>query len=139
LPHKKHNSTKDDLEPLRLRVHLVAHPVGRSGLALQQSRCAIRGHSDRSSQLNCEHALVSWHALNMEPKVSMCLFAHRTERFLSQLIRWSGLTGWLLSLLFALSGLRAVLPPTEKARRAVGTPIARSTVAPTIVLLALPI
>src|SRR5438128_11740519 len=75
----------------------------------------------------------------MEPKVSMCLFAHRTERFLSQLIRWGGLTGWLLSLLFALSGLRAVLPPTEKARRAVGKPIAPSTVAPTSVPLALPI
>ncbi len=93
----------------------------------------LRERSERYEQrLSALEALLS-------TKVSMCLFAHRTERFLSQLIRWSGLTGWLLSLLFALSGLRAVLPPTEKARRAVGKPIAPSTVAPTSVLLALPI
>src|SRR5579859_7114344 len=28
LPHRKPNSTEDGLEPLRLRVHLVAHLVG---------------------------------------------------------------------------------------------------------------
>jgi hypothetical protein len=28
LPHRKHNSTKEGLEPLRLRGYLVAHPVG---------------------------------------------------------------------------------------------------------------
>jgi hypothetical protein len=38
LPYKKHCSMKDDLEPLCLIVHLVAHPVGLEEWPLQERK-----------------------------------------------------------------------------------------------------
>lgn len=92
-----------------------------------------------SSQLNSLHAPAFCHALNREPKVSMCSSVHRRGCFLSPLIRQSGLTGLPHSPLSALSAHWAVLPPTAKARRACGKPIAPSTVVPTGVTWGLPI
>ncbi len=87
-PHRKHNSTKERVEPIRLIVHLVAHPVGELAQRLREYA---------AQRLSAHKVPVDFIAVDSLPKNALGKVEHRLlqERHALSSVgaewgRWSG-------------------------------------------------